>query len=75
MNWQPIDTAPSDTPILATDGDVIVVLRISVNEFNLPFLGMVGVGPSDCRWNFDFSDLTLWMPLPPLPDKKGDPSD
>lgn len=70
MQWQPIQTIPSATPVLATDGKVIVVL-----ERGDAFRGGYcphAVGFSGYEWEFDFvwGDLTHWMPLPPLPNER-----
>ena len=65
--WQPIETAPKDTPILATDGKVVVVLsRGECAGDDWPD----AVGFGGYEWDWDFSgwhSLTHWMPLPKPP--------
>jgi hypothetical protein len=62
--WQPIETAPRDAPILVTDGKVIVVLKIDTgDDWPCP----VGFGGWEWGWEFEWGDLTHWMPLPELP--------
>jgi len=64
--WQPIDTAPKNTPILVTDGDVIVVVKRG--EFvGKDWIDEVGFGGYEWDWNFEWEDLTHWMPLPEPP--------
>lgn len=66
MNWQPIETAPKKTPILVTDGRVIVVLeRGECAGDDWP--DAVGFGGWEWEFNFEWKDLTHWMPLPALP--------
>ena len=72
--WQPIATAPLDTPILVTDGNVVVVgmfERLGKGVDSLWF-APVGFGGYEWEWNFEDDQLTHWMPLPPLPDKQGE---
>ena len=70
--WQPIATAPRDTPILVTDGKVVVsgewgkLCGGSVTDFLDP-IGLIG---HEWEWSFDERELTHWMPLPPLPDEQ-----
>ena len=70
--WQPIATAPRDTHILVTDGEIIVVVERGkcwrgVVDRTWP----VGFGGEDWEWDFAWEDLTHWMPLPPLPGEQG----
>ena len=68
MKWQPIDAAPKNTPILATDGVVIVVLeRGECAGKDWP--NAVGFSGYEWDWDFDsWGNLTHWMPLPDLPN-------
>ena len=64
--WQPISTAPKDTPILATDGKLIIVLmRGTCGGEDWP--DSVGFGGYEWEWDFEWKDLTHWMPLPEAP--------
>lgn len=68
--WQPIATAPNGVPILVTDGKVITVLmRTQINHSGKIFDNLVGAGFSGYEWDWDFEwdDLTHWMPVPELP--------
>jgi hypothetical protein len=67
MEWQPIETAPRHTPILVTDGKMIIVIERCGYVGN-DYPGEVGFGGYE--WDFDFiwKDLTHWMPLPELPN-------
>ena len=70
--WQPIETAPRSTPILVTDGEIIVVverewLLFGKEEWPEP----VGFGGDEWEWSFEWADLTHWMPLPKLPSHGG----
>lgn len=72
MKWEPISTAPKSTPILATDGKVIVVLERGENAGrNWP--DPVGFGGYEWEWDFYWGDLTHWMPLPPMPNSEDVP--
>lgn len=77
MAWQPIASAPVNTPILATDGHVIV--SCVMTESDMPKrtengLGYVteicpdAYGFSGYEWDWHFRTLTHWMPLPELPE-------
>ena len=67
MEWQPIETAPKRTPILATDGKVIVVLeRGECAGKDSPI--SVGFGGYEWEWDFEWKNLTHWMPLPEPPN-------
>ena len=63
--WQPIATAPRDTPILVTGGKVVVsgergkLYKGSESDFLVP----IGLGFYDWEWSFDESELTHWMPM------------
>jgi len=67
MNWQPIETAPKNTPILATDGiDVVAIKRGECAGRDWPY--PVGFGGDEWEWDFGgWEGLTHWMPLPELP--------
>lgn len=64
--WQPIVTAPKDTPILATDGKFIVVLSRGTCA-GRAWPDSVGFGGHEWEWDFEWEDLTHWMPLPEAP--------
>jgi hypothetical protein len=67
--WMPIETAPKDIPILVTDGKVIVVLLIGeCGQQDYP--DPVGCDGYDFEWDFDWKDVTHWMPLPEAPNTK-----
>ena len=68
QKWRPISTCPQDTPVLVTDGKVIVVVARS-NLYGDAWPDAVGFGGYEWEWDFEWKDLTHWMPLPPLPDK------
>lgn len=70
--WQPIATAPKYTPILVTDGSVIVSGEWGglYEGIDTDFLDPVGLSGYEWEWNFELSELTHWMPLPPLPDEQ-----
>lgn len=65
--WQPIETAPKDVPILVTDGKHIVVIKRGILIGNVPWPDPVGFAGYDWEWNFEYADLTHWMPLPEPP--------
>lgn len=68
MQWQPIETAPFDTPILVTwkwsDGDkdfCVAQKRLYASWW----LWVVhGCGGYECENEFGKDELTHWMPLP-----------
>ena len=68
--WRPIETAPRSTPILATDGKVIVVLeRGECAGKDWPDAS--GFGGHEWDWYFSgWESLTHWMELPALPEKE-----
>ena len=69
--WQPIATAPRDTPILVTDGKIIVVVERGEYWRGGDRTWPVGFGGDDWEWDFGWEDITHWMPLPPLPGEQG----
>ena len=69
--WMPIETAPKRTPILATDGKVIVVLERGECAGN-DWPDAVGFGGYEWEWDFNWSDLTHWMPPPAPPAPEGE---
>ena len=69
--WQPIATAPRDTPILVTDGEIIVVVERGFDRLGVDGTWPVGFGGDDWEWDFVWEDLTHWMSLPPLPGEQG----
>ena len=69
--WQPIATAPRDTPILVTDGEIIVVGERGEYWRGVDRTWPVGFYGDDWEWYFEWEDLTHWMPLPPLPGEQG----
>jgi len=66
--WQPIETAPMNTPILVTDGKVIVVVECEL-VCGKPFLAGVGFGGYEWDFDFEWKDLTHWMPQPNMPNR------
>lgn len=66
MKWQPIETAPEDTPVLIFDGNMICVA-----EFSKYWKGHAGdwdcVGAGGYEWDNTFDNPTHWMPLPDAP--------
>lgn len=65
--WQPIGTAPRNTPILVTDGKIAITLVHKTHDSDWE---MIGVDGWDCNKDFDWQDLTHWMPIPALPPVK-----
>jgi hypothetical protein len=65
--WQPIETAPRDTPILVTDGKIMVVLMRGDVGPGTDWPDPVGFGGYEWDWEFDWDDLTHWTPLPAPP--------
>ena len=70
--WQPIATAPRDTPILVTDGEIIVVVEKGLDRRGVDRAWAVGFAVDDLEWGFWWEDITHWMPLPPLPGEQGE---
>ena len=71
QTWHPIKTAPKNTPILVTDGKVIVVVECTICGSGDKWPDSVGFGGHEWEWAFEWNDLTHWMPLPKLPRVKG----
>lgn len=69
MEWQPIETAPEGVPILMTTGNLTVVAeRGSIFPDSSPdHIWAVGFSGYEWEWDFEWEDLTHWMPLPPAP--------
>lgn len=67
--WQPIATAPRDTPILVTDGEVVVVVEIGEHWRGSERTWPVGGFGDEWEWEFELEDLTHWMTLPKPPEK------
>ena len=67
MKWQPIETAPTKTPILITDGHIVTVTTL--DECGCDHKWMYGHGFSGYEWEYDFStkQATHWMLLPDPP--------
>lgn len=65
--WQPIETAPTKTPILITDGKVITVTILDQCGNEPKY--MYGYGFSGYEWDYDFliKEATHWMLLPEPP--------
>jgi hypothetical protein len=63
--WQPIETAPTDIPILVTDGAFVAALILKKDS---KFPDGVAFGGYEWDWDFDPRDLTHWMPLPKPPE-------
>ena len=67
--WQLIATAPRDTPILVTDGEVVVVVEIGEYWRGSERVWPVGGFGDEWEWEFELEDLTHWMTLPKPPEK------
>lgn len=72
MEWKPIETVPTDTPILITDGKIVTVTVLNVTVLNKcgdDPKWMHGHGFSGYEWQYDFmiNQATHWMPLPQPP--------
>lgn len=77
--WQPISSAPEDTPILiyaklVYEGEkpIISVCKIRCDGKTItgePWFGLIPVGYSgyEMEIDFDYKDITHWMPLPMAP--------
>lgn len=76
MEWQPIETAPKDTPVLIYDGSMICAAswdwlfsetspHIVAGKPNSKYWTCVGASGWECE--NDFEEPTYWMPLPPKP--------
>lgn len=61
MEWQPIETAPNDTEIVATDGSYIFCGIFK------QFMGRNGVRFHYLDQSKDYWFPTHWMPMPPPP--------
>lgn len=69
MEWQTIETAPLDTPILIWDGSMQCVAKKSIYTYQSgsPFTTWDCVGASGWDCEDTFETPTHWMPLPPPP--------
>ena len=63
-DWHPIETIPYETPVLLTDGKVVVVGEFLEGRGCSP----VGWWGLDAEWDFADDDLTHWMPCPKPPE-------
>lgn len=65
--WQPIKTAPTETPIIIYDGEMICCA-----EKQFLWEGHEGywycVGAKGYEWDNSFKSPTHWMPLPDKPE-------
>jgi hypothetical protein len=72
--WQPIETAPFETPILIfayewKDGPTIICAAIKRKETK-DWHSWVAIGATGYEWENDFEKPTHWMPLPSPPEPK-----
>lgn len=65
--WQPIETAPKDITVLATDGTALYLVLWQDGEW-------VDIGDGS-GWTDDVEPLSHWMPLPALPRLEPDRND
>ncbi len=62
---------PIKQPVLITDGTEIYVASWEDRNIDkTPSWNIEGIGGWDCDNWFEDSDITHWMPLPELPEKK-----
>lgn len=66
MKWQPIKTAPENTPVLIFDGGMICVATLDVWSTRYPG-NWCCAGVSGNDWESSFDTPTHWMPLPEAP--------
>lgn len=68
MEWQPIETAPLDVPILITDGKIVTVTNLARSTgSNRIWMYSYGFGGYEFDYDFEFEQATHWMLLPSLP--------
>jgi len=75
--WQPIETAPHEVPILLyakktkhnKNGAPFVLFFhvVATIDDDMKDISAVGFGGYEWEWDFDFMDITHWMPLPEPP--------
>lgn len=65
--WQPISTAPRDTPVLLfcpdKYGDMMTVTKLTQNRYYDPYWDLVEIGSYTNNGDLDTAP-THWMPLP-----------
>jgi hypothetical protein len=61
--WRNIETAPKNTPILVTTGEITAAIERLNWAGKDNWIEPVGVGGSDCNCLFYWEDLTHWKPL------------
>ena len=67
-SWQPIETCPPATPVLAYIPDVREKDRIQVGWWNMSGnKHPIWVFGGGARFGFDVGEATHWMPLPAPP--------
>jgi hypothetical protein len=67
MEWQPITTVPFDTPVLVTDGQLVVAVECE-KWLDLLLYHPVGFSGYDMEREFSEDELTHWMPMPEPPN-------
>jgi hypothetical protein len=63
-DWRPIETKPKNRPILVTDGRFVTAVLFE-SDSGYPY--GVEFGGYEWEWDFDWRELTHWMPLPEPP--------
>lgn len=74
MNWQPIKTAPKDTPILVSDGTYVVAATIDTEPLGPErrlWVRSYGFWGYEWDWEFMDNELTHWATLPEPPKEDG----
>ena len=69
MKWQPIETAPTKTPILITDGNIVTVTILDKCGDDPKWMFGHGFRGYEWEYNFDSKQATHWQPLPEPPDE------
>jgi hypothetical protein len=64
--WQPIETAPTKTPILITDGKIVTVTQLITLSGHMTMNGH-GFSGWEYEYDFRYGEVTHWMPLPAAP--------
>ncbi len=72
MIWQPIETAPMDTPVLIWDGQMMATAYCWAFESSPERKHWSIHGASGYEFEEEFDAPTHWMPLPEPPHKPAD---